>query len=212
MFGLFGSKKKKEDPKQNAVDAINNLNSEINKLEEKIEFLEAKKNKQKEIAMQKLKAGDKTGAKQALAKKKKFDEQIKQSDGAIMMMEEQKMMLENAESMKSVFKTVEQSNSALKEATKGYNVEDLDRIKEDLEEIKVQQEEVNSFFKDYSVADNEELDDELAELENAMLEDNLPDTNKNEDHIIENKNDKQKVVVKQTEIKNDEKQLEAFLD
>ena len=64
-------------------------------MEEKIKFIETKKNNLNEQAKTKLKAGDKNGARQALAKKKKFDEQIKQFDGALMLMEEQKMMLQN---------------------------------------------------------------------------------------------------------------------
>jgi charged multivesicular body protein 4 len=141
MNSLFGKGKKKEtkqDNSQAAMQTLENLGAKINDLEEKIRFIENKKNNQNEVAKTKLKAGDKNGAKQALAKKKKLDEQIKQYDGAIMMMEEQKMMLENASSLKDVFKTLEESNKALKEATKGFTVEDLDRIRDDLE--------VNLFF------------------------------------------------------------------
>jgi charged multivesicular body protein 4 len=136
MNSLFGSKKTnnaKPDNKQKALETMKNLGTKINDLEEKIQFLETKKNAQNEVAKQKLKAGDKNGAKQALAKKKKFDEQIKQYDGAIMMMEEQKMMLENAESLREVFQTVDQANKVLIDSTKGFTVDDLDRIRDDLD-------------------------------------------------------------------------------
>jgi charged multivesicular body protein 4 len=135
MNALFGSKKKdtKPDNKQKALETMKNLGTKISDLEEKIQFLETKKNNQNEVAKQKLKAGDKNGAKQALAKKKKFDEQIKQYDGAIMMMEEQKMMLENAESLREVFQTVDQANKVLIDSTKGFTVDDLDRIRDDLD-------------------------------------------------------------------------------
>jgi charged multivesicular body protein 4 len=136
MNSLFGSKKPanaKPDNKQKALETMKNLGTKINDLEEKIQFLETKKNAQNEVAKQKLKAGDKNGAKQALAKKKKFDEQIKQYDGAIMMMEEQKMMLENAESLREVFQTVDQANKVLIDSTKGFTVDDLDRIRDDLD-------------------------------------------------------------------------------
>ena len=82
---------------------------------------------------EKLKKGDKLGAKKALAAKKKYDEQIKLHDGAMMMMEEQQMMLQNAESLKDVFKTVSDANSVIKDATTGMKVEDLDKIKDDME-------------------------------------------------------------------------------
>lgn len=140
MMGLFGGKKKEKKPaenKQNVMLMIENLGNKVNDLEEKIKFLEIKKNNQNEEAKKKLKAGDKTGAKQALAKKKKIDEQIKQYDGAIMMMDEQKMMLENAESVRDVFKTVSSANEVLIKATEGLNVDDLDKIRNDLEVLAI---------------------------------------------------------------------------
>jgi len=135
VFGLFGSKKKdnKEDIKKKSLETIQNLKTKINEMEEKINLLETKKNHQTEIAKEKLKKGDKIGAKKALAKKKQFDEQIKVHDGALMMMEEQQMMLSNAESLKDVFKTVSEANNAIKEANAGMNIEDLEKIKDDLE-------------------------------------------------------------------------------
>ena len=137
VFGLFGSKKKdnKEDIKKKSLETIQNLKTKINEMEEKINLLETKKNHQTEIAKEKLKKGDKIGAKKALAKKKQFDEQIKVHDGALMMMEEQQMMLSNAESLKDVFKTVSEANNAIKEANAGMNIDDLEKIKDDLEVI-----------------------------------------------------------------------------
>jgi hypothetical protein len=137
MLGLFGKKKqeKKVDNSQKAMETMEQLGHKINELEEKIQFLETKKNNQNEVAKQKLKAGDKIGAKQALAKKKKFDEQIKQYDGAIMLMEEQKMMLENAASLKGVFDTVKNAGAVLKDATQGFTIDDLDKIRDEIDVI-----------------------------------------------------------------------------
>jgi len=137
IFGLFGSKKKenKEDVKQKSLETIQKLKQKIGEMEEKINFLETKKNNQTTIAKEKLKKGDKLGAKKALASKKQFDDQIKIHDGAMMMMEEQMMMLQNAESLKDVFKTVSDANNVIKDATTGMKVEDLDRIKDDMEVI-----------------------------------------------------------------------------
>lgn len=135
IFGLFGSKKKdnKEEIKQKSLETIQNLKNKITEMEEKINFLDTKKNNQNEVAKEKLKKGDKLGAKKALAAKKKFDEQIKLHDGAMMMMEEQMMMLQNAESLKDVFKTVSDANNVIRDATTGMKVEDLDKIKDDME-------------------------------------------------------------------------------
>jgi charged multivesicular body protein 4 len=137
MNSLFGSKKKetKNDPESQAktMHAIENLTKKIEEMEEKIKFIEIKKNNLNEQAKAKLKSNDKNGARQALAKKKKYDEQIKQFDGAIMMMEEQKMMLETAESNKSIFETVKKANEALVQAQKGMSIEDLENLREQME-------------------------------------------------------------------------------
>lgn len=137
MKALFGGKKK-EQPKEpsmeeKAMETMNKLNSKINDLEEKIQFVEVKKNAETEKAKQKLKAGDKNGAKQCLAKKKKYDEQIKQFDGAIMMMQEQSMLLENMSTLRDVFATVKIANDTLKDAQRGLDIDAINDIKDDLE-------------------------------------------------------------------------------
>jgi len=136
MKNLFGKKtaeKKEPDMKEKAMETMNKLGQSINDMEEKIQFLENKKNAETERAKQRLKAGDKNGAKQALSKKKKYDEQIKQYDGAIMMMQEQQMMLESMETLRDVFSTVNLANQTLKEAQKGLSIDDINDIKDDLE-------------------------------------------------------------------------------
>ncbi len=177
MIGnLFGKKKetKPEETKEKALAAIQDLAGKVNDLEEKIRFIETKKNNLNEQAKAKLKAGDKNGARQALAKKKKYDEQIKQFDGAIMMMEEQKMMLENAESMKSIFESVKRANAAIVESQKGMSIEDLERLRENMEDMKDNQKEMTDFFESYATTDDTEVEDELNELANEIENDSLP--------------------------------------
>jgi charged multivesicular body protein 4 len=138
MKNLFGGGAKKpeqnknDENKQKAIETMNKLDGQIKELEEKIDFLEIKKNQQTEIAKTKLKSGDKNGAKQALSKKKKYDEQIKQFDGAMMMMEEQKMILENMESMKNIFEAVNSANQVIKKNQETISLDNIDKIKDDL--------------------------------------------------------------------------------
>jgi hypothetical protein len=135
MRGLLGKKKqdpKKVDIKQKLFETMKNLGKKISDLEEQCEFLEIEKNSQNEAAKLKLKAGDKNGAKQALAKIKKFDEQMKQYYAEIMMMEEQKMLLENAVSLKDIHQKVDRANKVLNDSTKGFSVDELDIIRNNL--------------------------------------------------------------------------------
>lgn len=211
MFGLFGKKKQepasKEQKKDNVLETINKLNVEISNMEEKIQHLEAKKNGQNEMAKEKLKKGDKNGAKQCLQKKKWFDDQIKTIDGAMMMLEEQKMMLDSTLTMGSVYEALKQGNTAINNASEGFKVEDLDKIKDDMEDMKNAFEEKNEFFKEASVLDNPELDDELDQLANEIENEkmSLPEVKEKPKQNVE--------VVKNVvyEPKNDEKALEDFM-
>jgi len=133
MKNLFGKNNTTDPIKNRAQESLNELTQRINDMEEKIQFLENKKNVEIQKAKGKIKAGDKEGAKSCLNKNKKFDEQIKQYDGAIMIMEEQHMMIEGLESLREVFSTVALANQTLKESQKGFTVDDVNDIKDDLE-------------------------------------------------------------------------------
>jgi phage shock protein A len=176
ISSMFGKKKQNtnENVKDKVIENVANLSNKINDLEEKIIYIETKKNNLNEQAKTKLKSGDKNGARQALAKKKKLDEQIKQFDGAIMLLEENKMMLENAESMKSIFETVKKANSALVEAQKGMSVDDLEKLRDQMEDMKDTQKEMSDFFQSYATTDDTEIEDELNELANEIENDSLP--------------------------------------
>jgi charged multivesicular body protein 4 len=182
LFGKKPAAKSNNNTQEKAMQAIQDLSGKIGDLEEKIKYIETKKNNLNEQAKTKLKAGDKNGARQALAKKKKYDEQIKQFDGAIMMMEEQKMMLENADSMKSIFESVQKANSALVESQKGMSVEDLEKLREQMEDMKDTQKEMTEFFESYATTEDEDVENELEELASQLdgekAKDELPEIGK----------------------------------
>jgi DNA-binding FrmR family transcriptional regulator len=157
------------------------LDQKIKEQELRISNIETKTNALQEEAKAKLKQGDKAGAKRILAKKKKYVDQIKQIEGAMAMMEEQKMMLESAISTKDMMNAIKAGTAAVKDATKGISVEDLENMKEDMENIKADQEELNDFFKDYADQEQEGVDEELEQLEEQMAKEEagaMPEINK----------------------------------
>ena len=125
-------------------------------------------------AKEKLKIGDNAGAKRVLIKKQKLLEKMKQMEGGMVQMEEQKMMLENAACNKDVMSRIKNANQAVKEASKGISIDDMDYLREnmdDMDEIKGTQEELNDFFKDYDNEDkNENIEEELSLLKQEMSE------------------------------------------
>ena len=180
---LFGKKDKGggKTKQDNAGQTTLMLDQKIKDLELRISNLETKTNALQDEAKAKLRAGDKAGAKRILGKKKKMVEQIKQYEGAMAMMEEQKMMLDSASQMKDVVQAIKQGNQAVKDATKGMSVEDLEQMKDDMDEIKAGQDELNDFFKDYADQDQEGVDEELEQLEEDMAKEEagaMPISNK----------------------------------
>ena len=149
------------------------LQKKIDEQELKIKNIEKKTGAMQNEAKAKLKAGDKAGAKRILAKKKKYVEQIKQLEGAMAMMEEQKFMLENVSHTKDVVNAIKEGNAAVKEASKGMSVEDLDTIKGEMEDLKANQDELNDFFKEYGEQDQEGVDEELDKLEKEMANEDV---------------------------------------
>ena len=172
LFGKKGGdKKSKGQDKAQETELM--LDQKIKEQELRLENIERKTNALQEEAKAKLKAGDKGGAKRILAKKKKYVEQMKQIEGAIAMMEEQKFMLTNVNQTKDVVNAIKQGNEAVKEASKGMTVDDLDAIKSDMEELKANQDELNDFFKDYGEQDAEGVDEELDKLEEEMANEDV---------------------------------------
>jgi hypothetical protein len=202
MFkNLFGGKKDKKNTNTNVniQETIKNLDKKINDMELLLNNYETRSNALQEEAKKKIKAGDKNGAKRILVKKKKLVDQIKTYEGAIMMMEEQKGMLESAAATKDMIDTVKKANAVIKENK--VDIEQLEQVKEDMDDLKDQQAEMNDFFKDYADENQEGVEDDLKALEEEMEKEasqNLPMANK------------EKISTKE-KIKNEENELEKFM-
>ena len=202
MFkNLFGGKKDKKNTNTNVniQETIKNLDKKINDMELLLNNYETRSNALQEEAKKKIKAGDKNGAKRILVKKKKLVDQIKTYEGALMMMEEQKGMLESAAATKDMIDTVKKANAVIKENK--VDIEQLEQVKEDMDDLKDQQAEMNDFFKDYADENQEGVEDDLKALEEEMEKEasqNLPMASK------------EKISTKE-KIKNEENELEKFM-
>ena len=179
LFGKKGGSKKA--PQTNNVEQTSlMLDQKIKEQELRLSNLETRTIGLQDEAKAKLKSGDRAGAKRLLAKRKKLVEQIKQVEGAISMMEEQQLMLQNTTQMKDIMETINKVNIAMKEAGKGLTVEDIEKIKEEMDDLKADQEELNNFFKEYNDENLEGVDEELEDLEKEMAQEDtaiLPGAN-----------------------------------
>ena len=161
-----------------------------------IKRLERNANLKREKAKEALKLKNKDRAKYNLKLSKMYQEQIKTADAQLTMLEEQISNLEQATTQRDALKVLEKGNEVLKNLQSECNIEKWEKISEDMQDIKDQQDEINQFFRDRNIEnvddDVEEEMNKLMESENNDIENELPSANKNEIYIEEEKNENKK--------------------
>ena len=163
-----------------------NIKAYIKKLER---TAKSKREKAKEL----LKNKEKDRAKLYLKQSKFHSEQAKIADAQLTMVEEQIKRLESTTQMLEIQKVLEKGNDVLKKMQEEMNVEKWEKIKDDMDELQEQQNEINQFFRDNDI-NVEDADKEVNEMFNKMqkdlgLEEELPSAHKG-DIVI---NDKEKI-------------------
>ena len=166
------------------------------KIKTYIKRLERNANLKKEKAKDALRAKNKDRAKYNLKLSKMYSEQIKNAESQLTMLEEQISNLEQATTQRDAMKVLEKGNEVLKNLQSECNIEKWEKISEDMQDIKDQQDEINQFFRDRNIEnvddDVEEEMNKLMESENNDIENELPSANKNEIYIEEEKNENKK--------------------
>ena len=169
------------------------------KIKTYIKRLERNANLKKEKAKDALRAKNKDRAKYNLKLSKMYQEQIKTADAQLTMLEEQIANIEQATTQRDAMKVLEKGNEVLKNLQSECNIEKWEKISEDMQDIKDQQDEINQFFRDRNMNDvDDDVEEEmnkLMESEKNDIENELPSANKNDIYIenITNKNEDEKM-------------------
>ena len=169
------------------------------KIKTYIKRLERNANLKKEKAKDALRAKNKDRAKYNLKLSKMYQEQIKTADAQLTMLEEQIANIEQATTQRDAMKVLEKGNEVLKNLQSECNIEKWEKISDDMQDIKDQQDEINQFFRDRNMNDvDDDVEEEmnkLMESEKNEIENELPSANKNDIYIenITNKNDDEKM-------------------
>ena len=124
MFKIFGGKGGKDKPPTTG-EAIQKLRDTEDMLQKKSDFLEKKVDHEMAIAKKNAKT-NKRVALQALKRKKRYDQQLQQIDGTLTTIEQQRNVLENANTNTEVLKNMNQAAKALKDAHKNMDVDQVD--------------------------------------------------------------------------------------
>ena len=169
------------------------------KIKTYIKRLERNANLKKEKAKDALRAKNKDRAKYNLKLSKMYQEQIKTADAQLTMLEEQIANIEQATTQRDAMKVLEKGNEVLKNLQSECNIEKWEKISDDMQDIKDQQDEINQFFRDRNMNDvDDDVEEEMTKLmesEKNDIENELPSANKNDIYIenITNKNEDEKM-------------------
>ena len=173
------------------------------KIKKYIKSLQNNANLKKQKAKEALQNKNRDRAKLYMRQSKMCSEQIKVADGQLEMIETQINQIESAQNQRDVFNVLKQGNAALEKLQKEVNIEKLQKISDELEDLKEQNKEITAFFKERGIEENEEeLDDELSKLIDSVQKEeakiDLPEANKEvieEDNEGEKEKEKNKKVI-----------------
>ena len=134
MFGLFGkAPEKKAEPANASVNQMQKLNEQIEILDKKMDIAEKKANQFQISAKGHLANKNQAAAKKDLMRKKKQEKMIQELQGAQMLLEEQKAMLESTSIVSDVMKTIKETNAVIKNNPNNLKIEEIEDIRDELQ-------------------------------------------------------------------------------
>jgi charged multivesicular body protein 4 len=131
---LFGNSKQQDNNNISSDEAIKRLSSVEEILNKKQEHLENEIEGEKANALRYSKQGNKRGALNALKRKKKHENTLRQIDGTLTTLELQRESLQNASSNMEVLRVMRQAAGALKKSNQNLDVDDVHDLMDDLSE------------------------------------------------------------------------------
>eukprot|EP00347_Sterkiella_histriomuscorum_P010851 403374681 len=125
-------------------------------------------------ALLKKKQNDTRGAMFAFKRKKLLEKEVSKLDGQLIMLEQSRLMIETSITDTHVFETLSHGQKALEHINKKVDIDNLEDIREKMEEHTQNMEEIQDFFqKARNVEDEDDLLEELNQLEAAQIEEEM---------------------------------------
>ncbi|KAF2682929.1 Snf7-domain-containing protein [Lentithecium fluviatile CBS 122367] len=171
-LGWFGGGAAKKDaPKK----AILGLRSQLEMLNKREKHLENQMHEQDALARKHI-STNKTAAKAALRRKKAFEHSLEQTNAQILTLENQIYSIETANINKETLDAMKNAGSAMQQIHAGLNIDKVDDVMENLREQQAIGDEISQAITS-GVANNsideDELDEELAELQQEQLDEQM---------------------------------------
>jgi charged multivesicular body protein 6 len=157
--------------------------------------------KKRQKAKELLKNKQKDRAKVYLNQSKFHLTQAKVGDGQLKLIEDQINELQKATQLNEIKKVLENGNKVLKNLQSEINIEKWQEIKEDMEGLKEQQDEIGEFLRNNNIDEGEyekDVQEEFEKLQKDLENDlNLPEVPKNKINVQKenNENNNKKIVL-----------------
>ena len=170
------------------------------KIKQYIKRLNQRENKCREKAKSLVLSKERERAKIYLRQAKLHKEQVRVSEGQLEMVENQISQIESTQNLQECQAVLKKGNEVLKNLQNTMKIEEWEKIRDDMDELKEKDQEVSNFLKEYGINEAEyddEVNNELDKLLREVGVDNaggLPNVPKEE--ITESKNEVKKVNAK----------------
>ena len=168
--------------KNNEYIVLDQCRATRDKLEKYIQNLELKEKMTKEKVKECLRKKQRDRAKFYLKGCKAYQQRIKIAEGKLSMIEDQIMNIENARNHKDTIMALQQGNMALKQIQKEVTIEDLENVKEQMDELKDNDREIGDFLKEKLEEDEAGCEDELEQLVKEVQDEKNNNKNVNQNN------------------------------
>ena len=210
-MGVCGAAQGERKVKQKKTIQLNETENAIleckkcrDKIKQYIKRLSQKQLKSREKAKELVRSKQKDRAKVYLRMAKLHGEQIKVSEGQLEMVENQISQIESTQNLQKCMNCLKQGNEVLKNMQNTIKIEEWEKVKDDMDELKEKDKEISDYLKEYGIDEaqyDDEVNKELDKLLNEVQGENkidLPSVPKNE---IKNENTENKNKVKKNNVK-----------
>ncbi|GBG30919.1 Charged multivesicular body protein 4b [Hondaea fermentalgiana] len=156
------------------VDQAAQMKQTVQRLEARRDFLDKKADQELKLAKLKNKKGDKKGALAHLKRKKMYEKEVVKINNGVMNLEQQILTLESSSVTVDIVQAMKTGRNAMQSVQASVNPDDVAELQDDIAELQQQQDEIDDVIgAPMGFQDDGELEDELAELEAAGLEEEL---------------------------------------
>ena len=128
-------------------------------------------------ALKAKKAGDQRSAVRAMQQKKMLEKDLAKLDGQLIMLEQQKGMIEGAVNDSSVISSMKNAKNVIQQLNKQANVDDIADLKDELDDMMAENAEKQDYFAGIAREGEEDLLNELDELEADAAQRELEEVN-----------------------------------